>query len=165
MPQQTSTADMLDLAVEHIKGLQSEQQVIYYIRVHVSLQETGSLPTAIFFANCFFSTLGKEVPLPTGISCSRQSRICRLPDFADCQAVGKAMDLPTARQLAKNCSRQRQAMVDAIHTVTFADCHSVSSRQRRRLCQLPSSLAVGKEFLFFLIFDPSFLCCLDTVST
>jgi hypothetical protein len=74
-------------------------------------------------------------------------------------------DLPTARQLAKNYSRQRQAMVDAIHTVTFADCHSVSSRQRRRLCQLPSSLAVGKEFLFFLIFDPSFLCCLDTVST
>jgi hypothetical protein len=67
--------------------------------------------------------------------------------------------------LAKNCSRQRQAMVDAIHTVTFANCHSVSSRQRRRLCQLPSSLAVGKDFLFFLIFDPSFLCCLDTVST
>ena len=49
-----------------------------------SLQETGSLPTAIFFANCFFSTLGKEVPLPTGIFCSRQSRICRLPGFADC---------------------------------------------------------------------------------
>jgi hypothetical protein len=76
-------------------------------------------------------------------------------------AVGKAgfadyLALPTARQLAKNCSRQRQAMVDAIHTVTFADCHSVSSRQRHRLCQLPSSLAVGKEFLFFSIFDPSF---------
>lgn len=113
------------------------------------------MPTAIFFVNCFFSTLGKEVPLPTGIACSRQIRICRLPGFADCHAVGKAMALPTARQLAKNCSRQRQAMVDAIHTVTFADCHSVNSRQRRRLCQLPL-MAVGKDLIFFLIFDPSF---------
>jgi hypothetical protein len=37
-----------------------------------ALQETGSLPTVIFFANCFFSTLGKEVPLPTRISCGWQ---------------------------------------------------------------------------------------------
>jgi hypothetical protein len=56
-----------------------------------ALQETGSLPTVIFFANCFFSTLDKEVPLPTRISCSRQNMICRLTGFADCQAVGKEL--------------------------------------------------------------------------
>ena len=102
---------------------------------------------------------------------SAKRSLCQL----EFPAVGKAgftdcLDLPTARQLAKNCSRQRQAMIDAIHAVTFADCHSVSSRQRRRLCQLPSSLAVGKGSLptatddsrqrinFFFDFRSQFFC-------
>jgi hypothetical protein len=78
-------------------------------------------PRALF--SCHYRKLALcrlQFSLPTVFSRHSAKRsLCQLEfpavgktGFADCLA------LPTARQLAKNSSRQRQVMVDAIHTVT-----------------------------------------------
>ena len=51
----------------------------------LALQETGSLPTAIFFANCFFRHSAKRS------LCQLEFPAVGKAGFADCQAVGKEL--------------------------------------------------------------------------